>query len=88
MAAASQMGQKEMPLTPTSAPIPHSSTVAGMSREKKASDSPNASRKTIGIAHSSCSCTKAITDLANSGISTRAGSWLVRIEGGVAKAPS
>jgi hypothetical protein len=50
MPPASQTGQKLMPLTPIKAPIATSAPQAGTSSEMKASDSLNASRRTIGAA--------------------------------------
>ena len=41
-----------MPLTPINAPIATSAPQAGISSEMKASDSPNASSRTIGAAQS------------------------------------
>ena len=50
MAPAIQTGQNEMSAAPISAPIAISAPQAGTSSEMKASDSPNASRSTIGAA--------------------------------------
>jgi hypothetical protein len=59
--AAIQIGTKAMPLTPISAPMPTNATVAGISSEMKASDSPNASANTIGSAQPSLSRTNSMT---------------------------
>lgn len=44
-AAAAQIGQKAMPLSPISAPSASRITVAGSSSDKNASDSPNARKR-------------------------------------------
>jgi hypothetical protein len=49
-----------MPLDPIRAPIATSAVRPGMSSEMKASDSPNASAKTMGSAQALFSRTKAI----------------------------
>ena len=52
--AASQIGQKPMPLAPIIPPIPNRMAVAGSKSEMNASDSPKARTKTTGAAQLSC----------------------------------
>ena len=50
MPPAIQTGQKLMPLAPINAPMATSAPQAGIKSEMKASNSPNASSRTIGAA--------------------------------------
>ncbi len=63
-----QTGQKLMPLAPISAPIATSAPQAGISNEIKASNSPNASTRTIGAAQAEWSRTKSARACAKSSI--------------------
>src|ERR1700743_205006 len=58
MPPAIQTGQKLIPLAPIRAPIATSAPQAGINSEMKASDSPNASKSTIGAAQAEWSRTK------------------------------
>jgi hypothetical protein len=54
-----------MPVNPTRPPTPKRTTVAGSRSETKAIDSPNASRKMIGVAQDSWSRMKSRHAAAN-----------------------
>jgi hypothetical protein len=59
---------KAMPPLRIIAPMPTSTAQAGTTKERKASDSANASENTIGAAQASCSLTKSMTCRPNSSI--------------------
>src|SRR6478735_5058400 len=71
-----------MPLAPTSAPMPHRITVAGSSSAINASDSPNASTKTMGTAQASCARMNSMTGTAKSGSVKREYSIVARGKAG------